>query len=202
MACHHKFIDDLTLKKIDFIPTKLFIGTFNPGWDCLDNKAEWFYGRTQNNYFWDLFPRLFQHEPLRSMNCVEWKIFCSLKNVALTDLITTIDDADDRLENHRECLKTYDDTKIAKFKEFTFTDIVRILKDNHKIKEVYLTRQSDSGKFWDKAWSPISSHCTENKIKCKMLRSPSKSSRFSMTKGSGLKLPEFIYDDWIGKYYF
>ena len=201
MACPHKFIDDLTLTNIDFVPTKLIVGTFNPGWDCLGNRAQWFYGRTQNNYFWDLLPQLFEHKPMRNMSPVEWKAFCSKYGVALTDLITSINDADISLEGHRELLKTYDDTKISKFSQFTFTDISKLLENNPTITEVYLTRQSDSGGFWDKLWSPIAEGCLARKIRCEMLRSPSKSSRFFMTKGSGQKLPDFIFGDWIEKYY-
>jgi len=51
MACQHKFKDDLNLQNIDFELSTLIVGTFNPAIE--GNKAEWFYGRFDNN-FWDV----------------------------------------------------------------------------------------------------------------------------------------------------
>ncbi|WP_411726187.1 hypothetical protein [Methyloglobulus sp.] len=42
MACIHKFASDLNLEQIDFEPTTLIVGTFNPGWDNLGNYAHGF----------------------------------------------------------------------------------------------------------------------------------------------------------------
>jgi len=47
MACNHKFIEYLNLENLDFEPTTLIVGTFNPEWPA-GNQAEWFYGRTHN----------------------------------------------------------------------------------------------------------------------------------------------------------
>jgi len=57
MACNHKFKKYLKLEKLDFIPETLIVGTFNPAWPA-GNYAEWFYGRTSNNYFWEVLPNL------------------------------------------------------------------------------------------------------------------------------------------------
>jgi hypothetical protein len=54
MACNHKFKDDLTIDYAkDWNPTTLIVGTFNPEWTD-NNSADWFYGRTENNYFWSV----------------------------------------------------------------------------------------------------------------------------------------------------
>lgn len=84
MACNHKFIDYLNLDRIDFEPNVLMIGTFNPEWPE-DNYAEWFYGRTNNNYFWETLPRIFQESSLRNENHLEWKNFCFRNQIAITD---------------------------------------------------------------------------------------------------------------------
>lgn len=32
MPCNHKFLEFLNLEKLDFTPTTLIVGTFNPEW--------------------------------------------------------------------------------------------------------------------------------------------------------------------------
>lgn len=142
MPCLHKFQEYLNLERIDFQPTTLVVGTFNPAWPA-GNDAEWFYGRVSNNYFWDVLPRLYEHGlNLRWATPANWKAFCSQYGIALTDIITCINDADERVEAHRDLLGKYVDTAIAKtFHEFTFTNIVGLLQQHPTIKYVYLIRQ-------------------------------------------------------------
>lgn len=47
MPCNHKFQEDLNLERLDFKPTTLIVGTFNPEWPD-GNQAQWFYGRTHD----------------------------------------------------------------------------------------------------------------------------------------------------------
>ena len=68
MACRHKFHHFLSLNNLDFEPTTLIVGTFNSGWVNLNNNATWFYGRIRNNYFWDVFPRIYENLSLRDSN--------------------------------------------------------------------------------------------------------------------------------------
>ncbi len=64
MSCNHKFIRDLELERIDFEPTTLIVGTFNPEWPA-NNTVEWFYGQThdansnRSNNFWDILPKIY-----------------------------------------------------------------------------------------------------------------------------------------------
>lgn len=199
MACNHKFQNELNLEGLDYEPTTLIVGTFNPEWPE-GNYAEWFYGRTDNNYFWDLLPRMFGDKGLRSRTQTEWKKYCRKKKVAITDLLSVIKDADPRNDAHRKILGKYTDTGLAsKFKGQKENPIIPLIEANRSITAVYLTTTIKSG-FWQKLWNPIEEYCSVHKIPCKKLKSPSKGARFSMTKNSGISLPDFIYSDWITKW--
>ena len=196
MACIHKFASNLDLEQLDFAPTTLIVGTFNPGWDNLGNYAPWFYGRTNNNYFWDALPRLYENTSLRQASVTEWKAFCNRNRIALTDLIFSIDDADDNNSDHIAYLSSYRDDLIAKyFKRFTHIDIPDILAKHKTIKHVYLTRSSNET-FWRQRWQPIDNYCEKHGIKAKPLLTPSGGARFQMPKDQQLTLRDFIFQQW------
>ncbi|MEQ1484159.1 hypothetical protein [Methyloglobulus sp.] len=196
MPCIHKFANDLNLERIDFEPTILIVGTFNPGWNNLGNYAQWFYGRTNNNYFWDVLPRLYENSNLRLVPCAEWKAFCSHHKIALTDLIYSIDDADSDNQTHINQLKNYRDDAIARhFHRFTLVDIPAILENHPTITHAYLTRQT-SANFWQQKWLPIVQYCNENGIKTQILLTPSGSARFQMPKSTDITLRDFIFKRW------
>jgi hypothetical protein len=147
MPCLHKFHDDLNLDNLDFEPITLIVGTFNPSWPE-GNPAQWFYGRTRNNYFWDVMPRIMNGDNLRNATVNEWKPFCRQHYVALTDIITSIDDAEEDNEEHQYILRTYLDTAIADyFEHFTFTNIIGLLEQNPAINRVFFTRQQGNTTF-------------------------------------------------------
>src|SRR5215203_5976178 len=101
MPCNHRFIDDL----IPNHPVRyLFVGTFNPCWyNPNGNNANWFYGRRTND-FWYIMPQLFQHESLmpgQFRNNREFLInWCGDHNIGITDLVTSIEDADEANHEH------------------------------------------------------------------------------------------------------
>jgi|JI7StandDraft_1071085.scaffolds.fasta_scaffold239565_2 hypothetical protein len=199
MACLHKFHNYLNLERLNFEPTTLIVGTFNPEWPE-GNYAEWFYGRTDNNYFWDLLPGMFRDEGLRNQNHVEWKTYCRTRKVALTDLISSIDDADLQIEKHRKILGKYTDSAIAsKFRQQVPNPIVPLLQAIPTIKAVYLTTTINTG-LWQNLWNPVEEYSNVNKLWCRKLMTPSKGARFFMTKGLGIKMPVFIYNDWETKW--
>lgn len=199
MACHHKFQSYLNFERLDFDPTTLIVGTFNPDWPD-GNYAEWFYGRTDNNYFWDHLPRMCGEQGMRGLDHTDWKTFCKEHNVALTDLITSIADADEHNLEHRKVLGEYTDSALAsKFKEHTPTNVTDLLRSFPSIRSVYLTTTIESG-LWQRLWSPIEVYCHEHRIWCRKLMTPSKGARFFMKKGSGISMPDFIYNDWISKW--
>jgi hypothetical protein len=200
MACIHKFASDLNLERIDFEPATLIIGTFNPGWDNLDNYAPWFYGRTHNNYFWDVLPRLYENINLRQAPHTEWKAFCSRNQVALTDLLYSIDDADSNNEAHVRHLKNYRDDAIARyFQHLTEVNIRAILENHPTITHVYLTRHASG--LWQQKWLPIAQWCHKNSITAQTLLTPSGSARFQMQKNVDSSLRDFIFKQWQHKWH-
>ncbi len=200
MACLHKFTEDLSLEHLRFQPTTLIIGTFNPGWDKLNNPATWFYGRTRNNYFWDVLPRLHWQSSLRNAGIKEWKAFCHQNKIALTDLIYSIDDADENNPDHVAYLSSYRDDLITQyFKCFTYIDIPGILAKHKTIKHIFLTR-SINGTFWRQRWQPIVNYCEKHSIKAQTLLTPSGGARFQMPKDENLSLGDFILQEWQRKW--
>jgi hypothetical protein len=205
MACLHKFHEYLNLANLDFEPTTLIVGTFNPSWPA-GNNAEWFYGRVRNNYFWDVLPRLY--DPvlnLRGSNANNWKLFCSQNKIALTDIISSINDANENNPEHHDILKTYVDTSISDyFDDFTFTDISMILEENPTIKNVYLTRQEGVTLF-DQQWALVEQFRIENperNIRIRNLMTPSASARFQIKSyklanpNDPTPLRNFIFQNW------
>ena len=135
MPCLHKFYEELYLENISYKPETLIIGTFNPAWPET-NHAQWFYGRTHNsngtqsNNFWDVLPRIYEGDSASLIQAtpLEWKNFCMRNKIAITDLIYSIDDADENNPLHISCLGTYDDKKIAElFSDHIPVNVNRIL---------------------------------------------------------------------------
>lgn len=167
MACRHKFHDELRLEHLDYEPTTLIVGTFNPEWPE-GNSAQWFYGRThdehgkQNNNFWEVLPRLYGQSSLINEGPDQWKEFCKSHAIAITDLISEINDADESNPIHRSILRSYGDKEIAeRFSRQVPVDIVGILKSNTSIQHVYLTR-SAYGTLWGRLWTPVRKYARSN----------------------------------------
>ena len=208
MACNHKFIEYLNLENLDFKPTTLIVGTFNPEWPA-GNQADWFYGRTARNYFWDVLPRLYDKESLRKSTKKEWTNFCNEKDILITDLITTIQDADEENEEHQEILKSYLDTSIADyFSQFKFTDIISILERYPTIKNIYLTR-NEGVELFDSEWNKIKQYLNNKEgYHIKNLLTPSASARFQIKEykinnpNDKTPLRNFILQEWRKNWHF
>lgn len=180
MACFHKFYDDLQLERLDFIPTTLIVGTFNPAWPE-GNPAEWFYGRVPNqpdkpnegNHFWSILPQIYGQASMKYQGAAPaWKAFCRQHGIAITDLISQIKDADIHNPAHHKLLRSYSDRSIAtKFKEFEPTPITDVLRGHPSIKSVYLTRGTDD-LFWKSRWQPVQEYCDERRIHHRTLLTP------------------------------
>lgn len=202
MPCSHKFADDLYLNRIDFEPTTLIVGTFNPAWDNIGNTAQWFYGRTRNNYFWEILPLLYGETSLRQATPADWKAFCQRHQIALTDLIASIDDADINKTDHSSYLKSFRDDLITQhFSHFTWVDITSLLVQQPSIKQVYLTRSMNEP-FWRQCWLPIKKHCQVQGIQTKTLLTPSGGARFQIPKGVKISLADFIFEQWQENWHF
>jgi G:T/U-mismatch repair DNA glycosylase len=199
MPCDHKFIDFLTLDKLDFKPKILIVGTFNPLIE--GNDANWFYGRKENN-FWDVLPRIHGEPSLKNASPKEWKRFCKRNLIAITDLISCIDDADLNNPDHVSLLKTYSDKSIAvKFKEHKTVKIEDLLDIYKSIQSVYLTRGT-SDKFWKSLWEPVEEFIKDTGRYESKLMTPSNYAFFQQAKynrenpKNSLGLSEYILMRW------
>ena len=200
MVCIHKFARDLSLERLYFQPSTLVVGTFNPGWNHLINSAGWFYGRTHNNYFWDVLPRIYGHASLREAPISVWKDFCRQNRIALTDLIASIDDANEDNPDHLAYIASFRDDLIARhFKRLTLVNIPQLLAQHDSIRQVYLTRGIND-RFWRQLWQPVSSYSQHHGIHCQNLLTPSGSARFCVPKDAGISLSDYIFKQWQEKW--
>jgi hypothetical protein len=203
MACVHKFFKYLLLENLDFEPNTLIVGTFNP---CIEgNTAEWFYGRFDNN-FWEVLPRLYGEASMRGASPYAWKDFCRRHKIAITDLISTIEDADTDNPQVIKQLKTYSDKTLAEaFKEHRSVPIVDLLKVNQSIQNVYLTR-GISDTFWKRLWKPVQAYAVANNLHENTLLTPSGYAFYQQGKYNKenplnhLSLEDFILRDWERKW--
>jgi hypothetical protein len=206
MPCNHKFIQNLNLENLDFQPTTLIVGTFNPAWPE-NNQAQWFYGRTARNYFWDVLPALYRQAGLRNIPAVDntsvWKRFCQNNKIAITDLIRSVNDAVELNNDHYTFLGDYSDSNIAnRFNDFALTDVICLLRQHPSIKSVYLTTKAQIP-FFNEIWNVIESYCLENDIHCRRLLTPSGSARYQIPAGYVPQFPlfngvlaNFILENW------
>lgn len=202
MACRHKFYEYLTCTNINYKPRILIVGTFNPEWPT-DNYADWFYGRTKNNYFWEVLPRMYNENSLRNSDQSSWKQFCIQKNIAITDLISSINDADIENPIHQNVISNFKDTEFSKtFNDFQMTNVIEILQNIPTIEKVYFTRNSGLSLF-DNQINEIKLYCLNNQIYFSHLLTPSANARFQM-RGWVPQLPNlernlsnFIFEKWL-----
>jgi hypothetical protein len=172
MPCNNKFQNELSLELIDYEPAVLIVGTFEPEWPA-GGGADWFYGRTANNFFWDVLPRLYGEASLINATPREWRDFCSDNKIAITNLMSGIDDADAANKEHVKLFTGLADQGIAyNFDDFEFVNIVAILKHHPSIKNVYLTRGITEA-FWRHVWNPVIQYCSRNGIYERRLPTPS-----------------------------
>lgn len=202
MACQHRFLglhnDSSLLPDWDF--DTLIIGTFNPNWNFSKGQnAEYFYGRTNKNYFWDVLPEVFGHEKLRSSKKDEWIRFLKNNKIGLTDLLLNIEDAVDSNTIHYNYLKTKADINIARFSNLVWnTDNIITLINQGKIKSIYTTNLTSPSKF-EEQFDLINSAAKVKGIRFERLVTPSFMCRFYF---KGLKcesLYRCLLSFWKGK---
>lgn len=172
MPLNNKFQNELNLELIDYEPDTLIVGTFNPGLP-VGNAAEWFYGRTADNCFWNVLPRLYGEESLSNATPAEWRQFCSNHKIAITDVISSIDDAEPDNPEHIKKLAGFSDAAIVyNFDDFTFINIVQLLQRRPSIRNVYFTRGITEA-FWRHLWTPVMQYCNRNSLHERRLLTPS-----------------------------
>lgn len=171
MPCNHKFCKHLLLQGLDFEPETLIVGSFNPEWPE-NNTAQWFYGRTENTYLWDVLPRIYGEPSLMDSPVADWQDFCKRNKVAFTDLISAIDDADRTQKNHERMMGGFNDNALVyNFDDFVFTNIVGVLKKHPSIKNIYLTRGVTEA-FWRHLWNPVAHYCSVNNLRERKILAP------------------------------
>lgn len=207
MACLHKFHNELYLEGLDYEPTTLIVGTFNPIWPE-ENTAGWFYGRThdqngnQNNNFWEVLPRLYGEASLINDTPIEWKSFCKRNLIAITDLIYCIEDAEEDNPDHVNHLRSYSDKNIAtKFEQHICVKLGQLIENYPSIKNMYLTRGT-ADPFWNHLWLPAIQIGIDHGIQEKKLLTPSGYAYYQQVAynranpNNQLNLPDFILMRW------
>ncbi|HMJ46807.1 MAG TPA: hypothetical protein VK498_05725 [Ferruginibacter sp.] len=200
MPCEHKFINDLQLQYVNWEVKTLFIGTFNPGWaECPNNNADWFYGRTQRNEFWCILPAIHRLPSLLEGNRNTWIEFCRKNKIAITDILSLINDADPELEEHRNTICKFKDEELENL-EVTTNNIPAILENYPNIKQICITRQRPLPNFWEECFIDMFQFINDNplrEIEVKYLRSPSRGAR----RGVAGNFCEFIANRWLQQGY-
>lgn len=207
MPCYHKFYDELHLERIDYEPETLIVGTFNPG-GLAGNTAEWFYGRTDSNYLWEVLPRLYGAESLVEKGPEDWKLFCRERKIAMTDLIAAIEDAEMDDAEHRKILGGYSDKAIVHhFDDFEFVDVLQLLRRFPTVKQVYLTRGITEA-FWRHLWTPVMRYCDSYDIHERRLLTPSGNASYQHGQHNNLnpdgqveKLEDYILMRWRNEWH-
>ncbi len=177
MACIHKFYKDLYLSGVDYEPDTIIVGVFSPQWPE-ENTADWFYGRREENCFWDILPRMYGQPSLIDAPSAAWRQFCRDNRIVLTDMIACIDDADPEDANHRKMIGGFSDKALVyNFDDFDFVNIVRLLQQHQGIRNVYLTRGVTEA-FWKHLWAPVMRYCNQNGLRERILLTPDSSASY------------------------
>lgn len=202
--CRHKFYDDLNLNYVDWNVETLFVGTFNPG--CCEkeeNNAEWFYGRTENNMFWDTLGFIYSGNPdLGGKGNPEvWKNFCREHKLAVTDLIKEVKNLDlSKGPDRSDLCKGFSDTKLECFirnNKVVPTEVEKLVSNSHKfpnLKSVCLTRKS-LNKHWRTLWNPVNIVCEKQDLYISNLTTPGRYNFYQFRNGNQ-RTPENLAKYW------
>jgi len=135
MPCPHRYLD--LHEKNSLFPNwkidHLFIGTFNPKWDRPNKiNAAYFYGRSA--YFWNTTSIFFEdREYAYGWNDQDAMIKFSQKHrIGFTDLICSIQDADENKKEHLEKIYSVADKDLETFKDIKWNtdNIISYIRKN------------------------------------------------------------------------
>ncbi len=142
----------------------LIIGTFNP--DTPDNKADFFYGRSQN-YFWRLLPTVYGVADLKKAPKEEKLDFIKEYKTDLIDLIKEVKVDEGEEANYDDC---YIDCRVTDWK-----DIIGVIDTLTNLKRVCFTRKTFSDiPAMKKRIDAIKEHCKEKGISFEALITPAR----------------------------
>ena len=191
MACKHRFLGYHAEGSLlpDWPVAYLFIGTFNPGWDFDKGEhAPYFYGRTRNNYFWDLLPMLWGQSPLRQAPVSRWLAFLQAQRIGLTDMITSIQDADPHNPLHVRWLQDRSDSNLVRFRQLTYhtAAIKQYMAIHHAhLKGIFVTNKKAPGPI-EAEIQQVAAAAQRYQLPFVRLMTPSGAARFHLPKGSKL----------------
>lgn len=207
MACTHKFYghhahlpgENGLLPK--WKAKTLIIGTFNPenSWHP-KNPAEYYYGRIRN-YFWKVLPRFAGLDAIPHANVPAQLAFLERNQIAVTDLLVSINDADSNNQEHVARIKTVLDNKIELFNQFIWnTNPILDFIEKQQIKAVYFTKLGNIGAVnprdntFEGQIRKIENYCSNKKIPTFRLHTPS-GQRLGPGSPRSHKLIHRWYDD-------
>lgn len=204
--CFHKFNRNLQLDYVDWEVNTLFIGTFNPGC-CKEeqNGAEWFYGRTQNNMFWDTLGSIYENNSTlgRTGNPELWIAFCRKHKLAVTDLISKISGVNLKSDDYYNLCKGFSDAKLEPYilngqaKSSEIENLIANSPELKNLKCVYLTRAT-TNKEWNILWRPIQQVCRRKKLHLAKLTTPGGFNYFQFN-ANFIRIPENLAALWMNK---
>lgn len=182
MACLHRFHEILIPQQNNL--RFLFIGTFNPSWDAANaNNANYFYGRA-SSLFWCILPHAFNQNCLIDKERPEWEEFCVNHQIGISDIISSVTNADQNNAEHIELLtlgfqdKNLDKRLNREFvfeHDFTTERLLHLIGANRQtLRGVFFTRstKAEIPRIWNQ-WENISRHCRQLNIPATALPTPS-----------------------------
>ena len=200
MVCNHKFYGNEEL--IGLLPNwkckTLIIGTFNPENKFHStNTANFFYQRSRN-YFWDVLPLLSNIQSIEKTNKSNQIEYLKKFEIGITDLLISIQDADENNNDHIKSISTVKDEDIERFNDFNWNTnpILQFLKEQ-KIKAVFFTKLGNPNAIhvyentFENQMRKIEDFCETNDIYCRRLHSPT-----GMGLGPGKRI-ETLRERWI-----
>lgn len=202
MACLHRFLGKHIINSL--LPNwqfeYLFIGTFNPAWNFnAGQSAAYFYGRTRNNYFWDLVPDIWDNRKMRNATPTDWELFLQQKGIGITDIIKGIQDADPDNEQHVTWLKDKSDIGLVRFQniEWNTPEILSLINNEEiKLKAIFITNQK-APDIIEAQIKIIEQAAIQKDIPFARLITPSGGARFQFVKGT--KLYPALLHEWRTK---
>lgn len=158
MLIRHRFLKRPLFKET----TIVIVGTFNP--ETPENKADFFYGRTQN-HLWTLLPSAFGEPSLKNRDKEEKSRFMERHTIDFTDVITSVNV--DKPDDYRD---DYIDGRVVEW-----TDVIGQLRKLPHLKKVCVTRKSFSGiPNIRQRFLEIEAYCMENGIRFQHLITPAR----------------------------
>jgi hypothetical protein len=143
MPCPHRYLSLHLPASLfpDWEIDHLFIGTFNPLWDRPNAiNAAYFYGRSA--YFWDALSIFFEDRAYAfDRNDRRAMVdFCKRHRIGFTDLIVSVEDADQQNPHHREKIYSVKDVDLESFDQIVWnTDNIKDFLAQKRPANIYFT---------------------------------------------------------------